>query len=289
MRRKYTCVRNLSLIWIVVMLGNPPFAAEWINEVNYDDILDVHTNVAQIKTADGYYFAVYQATNKEEVWVALGIPEALNRQMSQNQLPAMRVDNLDPFDNNFLIEVENMGRKQYHISPHVYSFWFPNTDSLKDGTGFLYDLVSGITLKVRYWDDEGSAHRIEFPLHGSKDAITTALQIGPLPTRQQAARNEVLSNKSNEYMIVHCPRIFSAYVEGAIAPSEEGLKWCFDIVTACTEIVRGTPSQFDLCVKRHADIKTSCHDDRSRPSEQDACNELRLSAAFPNYEMYRVK
>lgn len=268
-------------------------ATHWISSETYDDVGDEVRHVAAVEMPDGHFFGVYRTDGEEGAWLVLGLPEGTAMQFSTQLFPEFRVDSRQPLDTSLLTVIEELGgQKLYHRSPTVYYFHFPRIDGMVEGRGFLYDLIVGNELKVRYWLTDGSAVRIDFPLTGSKAAILAAFAFNHVATSREAARNGLLNDKRSEYMFA-CGETYSPHVEGATNPNDNLLKICLEHVEACASIVVDEPERFGSCMSTHAEIVSACAEyvletRRSSDEARDVCTEVRLNEAFPNYRPYSL-
>ena len=175
----------------------------------------------------------------------------------------------------------------YSFSAHTFFFRFPDASTVSQGTGFLYDLVAGNTVKARYWTREGEARRVEFPLTGSSMAIATALRIDYLPTAEEASRNQQILKSTADKMYL-CGMKYSPHIEGAETPNQRVLELCLDWAEVCSKIVAQNPSEYEACFSKHWSVTVECNAYRGSRSTvySDVCVEVRLSDAFPNYKPY---
>ena len=257
---KHTCCG--VFVAMILFVSASAQAQQWETRTDYDDIRDEYRDIAQVVNADGRYFGLYRTRGEPEVWVFLGIPQGGMDKMADGSFPAIRVDDRMPMlsEDAALLGLSDT----YAFSAHTFFLKFPDASGVSQGTGFLYDLVAGNTVKARYWTREGEARRVEFPLTGSRAAIAKALQIESLPTAEEAARNQQILSSTADKMYL-CGKKFSPHIEGAETPNQKALELCLDWANVCSEIVAQQPAEYEACFIKHWNIYVECEDYRAGP------------------------
>jgi hypothetical protein len=262
-------------------------SAEWKTDIRSDESAESFRHDAYVQNPDGHYLGIYRISGTEPVWLYIGRPAGADGEMSGERLPLIRVDSFEPLILEDLASVDDAGGVgPYQVSPTTAFLRFSSDQGIRNGSGFLHQLVTGNEVQVRYWTSDGQAHRVDFPLTDSRKAIATALEIDDLPSGEAAGgdsrRDAVVTDR-----IADCALRLSPHKTGADDPGSEELAICQQYADNCASIRGETPASYDSCFRKHIEIHADCLEEAGGMQVMsawiDVCRNFRLSQAFPDF------